>query len=169
MSALGQKQTSDGRPLVSALPPKAYIAGRQLNVRFVPIPDNTRHYRTLFDHSSARRKRRGRCCSRSGYCRATLLFAARRPGRIRTPAGLSQRLIGDRGLRGCPGPSRPAKWGVREGPPRFLPLRLDRFQSRLACCRGNREEVFSYPPLCWPGAARQFSAPGQFDSNQSSD
>ena len=33
MSALGQKQTSDGWPLMSALPPKADIAGRQLDVR----------------------------------------------------------------------------------------------------------------------------------------
>jgi len=37
MSALGQKQTSDQRPLMSGLPPKADIAGRQLDVRFVPI------------------------------------------------------------------------------------------------------------------------------------
>jgi hypothetical protein len=35
MSALGQKQTSDQRPSMSALPPKADIAGRQLDVRFV--------------------------------------------------------------------------------------------------------------------------------------
>jgi hypothetical protein len=39
MSALGQKQTLDWRPLMSALPPKADIAGRQLDVRFVPITD----------------------------------------------------------------------------------------------------------------------------------
>jgi hypothetical protein len=39
MSALGQKQTSDWQPLMSALPPKADIAGRQLNVRFVPKGD----------------------------------------------------------------------------------------------------------------------------------
>jgi hypothetical protein len=37
MSALGQKQTSDWHPLMSALPPKADIAGRHLDVRFVPI------------------------------------------------------------------------------------------------------------------------------------
>jgi hypothetical protein len=35
MSALGQKQTLDRRTLMSALPPKADIAGRQLDV-FVP-------------------------------------------------------------------------------------------------------------------------------------
>jgi hypothetical protein len=39
MSALGQKQTSDWRPLMSALPPKADIAGRDLDVRFVPLAD----------------------------------------------------------------------------------------------------------------------------------
>jgi hypothetical protein len=39
MSALGQKQTSDWQPLMSALPPKADIAGRQWNVRFVPLAD----------------------------------------------------------------------------------------------------------------------------------
>jgi hypothetical protein len=33
MSALGQKQTLDWRPLMSALPPKADIAGRHLDVR----------------------------------------------------------------------------------------------------------------------------------------
>jgi hypothetical protein len=38
-SALGQKQTSDRRPLMSALPPKADIAERDRNVRFVPIAD----------------------------------------------------------------------------------------------------------------------------------
>jgi hypothetical protein len=36
MSALGQKQTLDWRPLMSALPPKADITGRQWDVRFVP-------------------------------------------------------------------------------------------------------------------------------------
>jgi hypothetical protein len=36
MSALGQKQTSDWRPLMSALPPKADIGQRDWDVRFVP-------------------------------------------------------------------------------------------------------------------------------------
>jgi hypothetical protein len=39
MSALGQKQTSDEHPLMSALPPKADIAERDEDVRFVPIAD----------------------------------------------------------------------------------------------------------------------------------
>jgi hypothetical protein len=39
MSALGQKRTWDCRSLMSALPPKADIAGRQLDVRFMPIAD----------------------------------------------------------------------------------------------------------------------------------
>jgi hypothetical protein len=39
MSALGQKQTSDWRSLMSAIPPKADIAGRRLDVRFVPKAD----------------------------------------------------------------------------------------------------------------------------------
>jgi hypothetical protein len=39
MSQLGQKQTfGSGNPM-SALPPKADIAGRQLNARFVPKAD----------------------------------------------------------------------------------------------------------------------------------
>jgi hypothetical protein len=39
MSALGQKQTSDSRPLMSAIPPKADIDARQIDVRFVPKAD----------------------------------------------------------------------------------------------------------------------------------
>jgi hypothetical protein len=33
MSALGQKQTSDSRPVMSALPPKADVAERAYDVR----------------------------------------------------------------------------------------------------------------------------------------
>jgi hypothetical protein len=39
MSALGQKQTLDWRPLMSALPPKADMAERGHHVRFVPQAD----------------------------------------------------------------------------------------------------------------------------------
>jgi hypothetical protein len=39
MSALGQKRTSDWRPPMSALPPKADIRQRSCDVRFVPIAD----------------------------------------------------------------------------------------------------------------------------------
>jgi hypothetical protein len=39
MSALGQKRTSDCHPLMSAIPPKADIAERRLDARFVPITD----------------------------------------------------------------------------------------------------------------------------------
>jgi hypothetical protein len=39
MSALGQKQTSAKVWMMSDLPPKADIAGRQLDVRFVPKAD----------------------------------------------------------------------------------------------------------------------------------
>jgi hypothetical protein len=39
MSALGQKQRSRPEIAMSALPPKADIAGRQWNVRFVPKAD----------------------------------------------------------------------------------------------------------------------------------
>jgi hypothetical protein len=42
MSALGQKQTSDWRPLMSVLPPKADIAERELDVRFVPLTSDLR-------------------------------------------------------------------------------------------------------------------------------
>jgi hypothetical protein len=48
MSALGQKQTSDCRPLMSALPPKADIVHAGENVRFVPYADIMhRHNETL--------------------------------------------------------------------------------------------------------------------------
>jgi hypothetical protein len=40
MSALGQKQTSHSEIAMSALPPKADIAGHQLDVRFVPKADS---------------------------------------------------------------------------------------------------------------------------------
>ena len=36
---MGQKQTSDRRPLMSALPPKADIGTQSRNVRFVPKAD----------------------------------------------------------------------------------------------------------------------------------
>jgi len=40
MSALGQKQTSDCRPLMSALPPKADMVQDDRDVRFVPQADS---------------------------------------------------------------------------------------------------------------------------------
>jgi hypothetical protein len=43
MSALGQKQTSYCRPSMSALPPKADIAERDDDVRFVPESDIERN------------------------------------------------------------------------------------------------------------------------------
>ena len=43
MSALGQKRTWDRRSLMSALPPKADIDGRHLDVCFVPIADIADH------------------------------------------------------------------------------------------------------------------------------
>jgi hypothetical protein len=42
MSALGQKQTLRHASVMSALPPKADIAERQSNVRFVPKVDRRR-------------------------------------------------------------------------------------------------------------------------------
>jgi hypothetical protein len=39
MSALGQRQTSRSEISMSALPPKADIAGRDEDVRFVPEAD----------------------------------------------------------------------------------------------------------------------------------
>jgi len=39
MTALGQKQTRRGQIVMSALPPKADIGRRQLDVRFVPKAD----------------------------------------------------------------------------------------------------------------------------------
>jgi hypothetical protein len=47
MSALGQKQTSDWRKLMSALPPKADIAEHRRDVRFVPIADQVRCSETI--------------------------------------------------------------------------------------------------------------------------
>jgi hypothetical protein len=48
MSALGQKQTSDCRPLMSALPPKADIAERDWDVRFVPFPGQVHRSKIAF-------------------------------------------------------------------------------------------------------------------------
>jgi hypothetical protein len=51
MSALGQKQTSRCEIAMSALPPKADIAERDRNVRFVPFSDSCNAARNyLFDH-----------------------------------------------------------------------------------------------------------------------
>jgi hypothetical protein len=49
---LGQKQALRRVQPMSALPPKADIAGRQLNVRFVPKADKVRRSKKLclFDH-----------------------------------------------------------------------------------------------------------------------
>jgi hypothetical protein len=49
MSALGQKRTLDCRLLMSALPPKADIAGQQLNVRFSNRPVGVKHFQALHD------------------------------------------------------------------------------------------------------------------------
>jgi hypothetical protein len=49
MSALGQKQTSDWRALMSAIHPKADIDEMQLDVRFVPKPDEL--HRSKIDYS----------------------------------------------------------------------------------------------------------------------
>jgi hypothetical protein len=51
MSALGQKQTSRPEISMSALPPKADIAGRQFDVCFVPGADScSAAKKALFDH-----------------------------------------------------------------------------------------------------------------------
>jgi hypothetical protein len=42
MSALGQKQTLDCRPLMSAIHPKADINRGELDVRFVPLTSDLR-------------------------------------------------------------------------------------------------------------------------------
>jgi hypothetical protein len=60
MSALGQKQTCTAT-VMSALPPKADIAGRQLDVRFVPEAD--------MGSNAASRKRRIRSCSAAASAR----------------------------------------------------------------------------------------------------
>jgi hypothetical protein len=73
------------------------------------------------------------------------------------PAPPSQRSIGGRGLCGCLRPSPLAKGTARASPPRFLQLSRHRFQSRLSCCRGSREEAFASPRLYWLSIARQFS------------
>jgi hypothetical protein len=48
MSALGQKQTSDCRLSMSAIPPKADISEREYDVRFVPCVDGSGLARTIF-------------------------------------------------------------------------------------------------------------------------
>ena len=50
MSALGQKQTSDCRLLMSAIPPKADIGERDPDVRFVPA--DIRREAVLHDHTA---------------------------------------------------------------------------------------------------------------------
>jgi hypothetical protein len=49
MSALGQKQTSDCRPLMSALPPKADITGRDEDVRFSNRPVEVKRFQATHD------------------------------------------------------------------------------------------------------------------------
>jgi hypothetical protein len=56
MSALGQKRTLGHVRLMSALPPKADIAERSLDVRFVPKAD----MRDLFNHHVSASNERGR-------------------------------------------------------------------------------------------------------------
>ena len=60
MSALGQKQTSRRVLPMSALPPKADIADRQLNVRFVPLADIAATLRYVDDSASELTARRAR-------------------------------------------------------------------------------------------------------------
>jgi hypothetical protein len=54
MSALGQKQTLDYRPLMSALAPKADIRRHEYDVRFVPKADIA----SLFDHLVGREEKK---------------------------------------------------------------------------------------------------------------
>jgi hypothetical protein len=62
MSALGQKQASNSRPLMSALPPKADIDGYSANVRFVPIAEVGRvHSITLSARAINVHAERSRC------------------------------------------------------------------------------------------------------------
>ena len=62
MSASGQKQTWRYEIAMSALPPKADVAGRQLDVRFVPKADipRLRPRLALFDHLVGAQQHRGR-------------------------------------------------------------------------------------------------------------
>jgi hypothetical protein len=55
MSALGQKQTSDYRRLISALPPKADIDSSASDVRFVPIGDQQHRNKIKVIVASVRR------------------------------------------------------------------------------------------------------------------
>jgi hypothetical protein len=50
MSALGQKWTSNWRPLMSALPPKADLAQHDRDVRFVPKADSCTATNSRLDH-----------------------------------------------------------------------------------------------------------------------
>jgi hypothetical protein len=51
MSALGQKHTSDWRPLMSALAPKADIVRRQSHVRFSIRPVRVKRFQTIHHNS----------------------------------------------------------------------------------------------------------------------
>jgi hypothetical protein len=72
MSALGQKQTSHRLRVMSALPPKADIAGRQLDVRFVPIADapplEGAQPRGLLRQASLFKSCKDRTCHFGGAC-----------------------------------------------------------------------------------------------------
>ena len=69
MSALGQKQTLDQRPSMSALPPKADIAEHKKDVRFVPKAD----IRTgLFDHLVGAQQNRCRHINAQRLCGAQI-------------------------------------------------------------------------------------------------
>src|ERR1700745_2860065 len=54
MSALGQKQTSDCRPAMSALLPKADIGGDGCDVRFLPKADIQSPYDLSLENASFR-------------------------------------------------------------------------------------------------------------------
>jgi hypothetical protein len=56
MSALGQKQTSMVAQPMSALPPKADIGRRQLDVRFVPKADSCSATTPVYSITSSARK-----------------------------------------------------------------------------------------------------------------
>jgi hypothetical protein len=58
MSALGQKQTFELEPAMSALPPKADIRPGAQNVRLVPIADIQRSIEALADWLQKAEKRK---------------------------------------------------------------------------------------------------------------
>jgi len=96
MSALGQKRTLDQVRVMSALPPKADIAWRQLDVRFVPKADVRAD-----PHRPKVQELTCNTCARLHFAWLKLLVVVRRTryGRFQTNPPFQTTSVG---VHGCP-------------------------------------------------------------------